>query len=201
MCSGSGEHISSPVSQTNQQQETTEVRPHKHKQPTNQRNYRVCTALVRLETGMVGPAALVSLGSALLSLVQPSLTTSTTNVTGRAGRFLNLFSVIRFSNTPCLAPAGLNGTCYTGFGLKLDIDTDEHCREAVRGAGRGGGRGLRGRLRSLLHLLSPMRGADTGEQHLPHHRHLQQLLHLHRLPLQPPGYNAVINVMVGHLHT
>jgi len=62
---------------------------------------------------MVGPAALVSLGSALLSLVQPSLTTSTTNVTGRAGRFLNLFSVIRFSNTPCLAPAGLNGTCYT----------------------------------------------------------------------------------------
>ena len=31
----------------------------------------------------------------------------------RAGKFLNLFSVIRFSNTPCSTKNGLNGTCYT----------------------------------------------------------------------------------------
>ena len=31
----------------------------------------------------------------------------------RHGRFLNLFSVIRFSNTPCSTRLGLNGTCYT----------------------------------------------------------------------------------------
>ena len=31
----------------------------------------------------------------------------------RQGRFLNLFSVIRFSNTPCSTRLGLNGTCYT----------------------------------------------------------------------------------------
>ena len=29
------------------------------------------------------------------------------------GRFLNLFSVIRFSNTPCSTKLGINGTCYT----------------------------------------------------------------------------------------
>ena len=31
----------------------------------------------------------------------------------RQARFLNLFSVIRFSNTPCYSKNGLNGTCYT----------------------------------------------------------------------------------------
>ena len=31
----------------------------------------------------------------------------------RHQKFLNLFSVIRFSNTPCMANSGINGTCYT----------------------------------------------------------------------------------------
>ena len=31
----------------------------------------------------------------------------------RRSKFLNLFSVIRFSNTPCTSKNGLNGTCYT----------------------------------------------------------------------------------------
>ena len=31
----------------------------------------------------------------------------------RTGKFLNLFSVIRFSNPPCSTRNGLNGTCYT----------------------------------------------------------------------------------------
>ena len=31
----------------------------------------------------------------------------------RVGRFLNLFSVIRFSNVPCTTQIGINGTCYT----------------------------------------------------------------------------------------
>ena len=31
----------------------------------------------------------------------------------RHGRFLNLFSVIRFSNVPCTTKIGINGTCYT----------------------------------------------------------------------------------------
>lgn len=36
-----------------------------------------------------------------------------TNNSSRHGRFLNLFSVIRFSNTPCSTRLGINGTCYT----------------------------------------------------------------------------------------
>ena len=31
----------------------------------------------------------------------------------RFGRFINLFPVIRFSNTGCVGAGGLNGTCYT----------------------------------------------------------------------------------------
>ena len=34
-------------------------------------------------------------------------------VSHRQSKFLNLFSVIRFSNTPCSSKNGLNGTCYT----------------------------------------------------------------------------------------
>jgi len=50
------------------------------------------------------------------------------NITGnsRTGRFLNLFSVIRFSNTPCIGSVGRNGTCYT----------DKECRQR-KGLGIG----------------------------------------------------------------
>jgi len=41
------------------------------------------------------------------------------NSTRGAGRFLNLFSVIRFSNIPCLGTDNRNGTCYT----------EKQCRE------------------------------------------------------------------------
>ena len=34
-------------------------------------------------------------------------------ISNRQSKFLNLFSVIRFSNTPCSSKNGLNGTCYT----------------------------------------------------------------------------------------
>jgi len=39
-------------------------------------------------------------------------TTTSTN-SGRISKFLNLFSVIRFSNEPCIGNNGRNGTCYT----------------------------------------------------------------------------------------
>lgn len=51
-----------------------------------------------------------------------------TNFTGnsKTGRFLNLFSVIRFSNTPCMGSMNRNGTCYT----------DKECRQR-KGLGIG----------------------------------------------------------------
>ena len=38
---------------------------------------------------------------------------NSSTVSHRQSKFLNLFSVIRFSNTPCSSKNGLNGTCYT----------------------------------------------------------------------------------------
>ena len=39
--------------------------------------------------------------------------TATPGVNSRVGKFLNFFSVVRFSNEGCTGAGGLNGTCYT----------------------------------------------------------------------------------------
>ena len=49
----------------------------------------------------------------LLTQEAESSTTNRTVSSERRSKFLNLFSVIRFSNTPCTSKNGLNGTCYT----------------------------------------------------------------------------------------
>ena len=39
--------------------------------------------------------------------------TATPGVNRRVGKFINFFSVVRFSNEGCTGAGGLNGTCYT----------------------------------------------------------------------------------------
>ena len=187
MCSRSGEHISSPVSQTNQQQETAPVR---HTNTNNQLTRETTgPALVRYWSGnRDGRAGCAGQSRLHPPLPCPTLPHHIHHQHDGAGRQVPQPLLCHPLLQHALPrPRRAQRHLLHRFGLKVDIDTDRRWREAVRRAGRGGGRALRGRLRGLLHLLSPVRGADTGEQHLPHHRHLQQLLHLHRLPLQPPG--------------
>lgn len=95
----------------------------------------------------------------------------------RHGRFLNLFSVIRFSNVPCTTKIGINGTCYTEkqcsgiLNHPKEQNLDYLFREAWCSPGN-----MCWRVWSVLHLLHQVWRDNIWEQHLLVHRHVHQPL-------------------------
>ncbi|XP_023319566.1 uncharacterized protein LOC111694771 isoform X2 [Eurytemora carolleeae] len=70
----------------------------------------------------------------IISIILINITAQEDLERERVGKFLNLFSVVRFTNAPCLGNTGRNGTCYT----------EKQCRDkdGVVSGGCGGGFGV-----------------------------------------------------------
>ena len=100
--------------------------------------------------------------------------TATPGVNRRVGKFINFFSVVRFSNEGCTGAGGLNGTCYT----------KDECRDrngAATSSCAGQAPGLAPaannviisvirRVRSVLYLWSVLWWNFIRKCHLPHYR-------------------------------
>ena len=100
--------------------------------------------------------------------------TATPGANSRVGKFLNFFSVVRFSNEGCTGAGGLNGTCYTSAECR-----DRNGAATSSCAGQELTIRLRlldiiisviRRLRSLLYLWSVLWWNISRELHLPHYR-------------------------------
>ena len=92
-------------------------------------------------------------------------------VNSRVGKFLNFFSVVRFSNEACIGAGGLNGTCYT-----KDECRDRNGAATTSCAGQTPAPNTEyydfsiRRVRSMLYLPSLLWWNIIRKRHLPHYR-------------------------------
>ena len=103
----------------------------------------------------------------------------------RAGRFLNLFSVVRFSNTACSGTEVTRTHVLTAVCISVHRPGPQRhvlLGEAVPRASRSGQWSLRRRLRCLLHLPHGVWPDQRRELHIRQHGGDRPVLRLHRLP-------------------